>query len=95
VLRADPTPVVAFVHLTADGYDIWGQQDWLDVRTEGLRPGDRFVQVHAVPVRSDTPPGLYHVELGLYAPDTLLRLRIETGTDEVVDRVWVGEVRVE
>lgn len=95
VLRADPTSVVAFVHLTADGYDIWGQQDWLDVRTEGLRPGDRFIQVHAVPVRSDTPPGLYHVELGLYGPDTLLRLPVETGTEDVVDRVWVGKARVE
>ena len=95
VLKADPTPVVAFVHLTADGYDIWGQQDWLDVRMEGLQPGDRFAQVHTVQVKPDTPPGLYHVQLGLYGPDTLLRLPIETGTEDVVDRVWGGKVRVE
>ncbi|MFZ1396821.1 MAG: glycosyltransferase family 39 protein, partial [Candidatus Promineifilaceae bacterium] len=43
---ADPTPLVAFVHLTSDGVDIWGQQDWLDVRMAGLQPGDRFAQVH-------------------------------------------------
>ena len=94
VQAADPAPVVAFAHLTADGQDIWGQQDWLDVRPAGLQPGDRFAQVHVVPVKPGTPPGLYHVQLGLYRPDTLLRLPIATGTSEAADRVWVGEVRV-
>ncbi|MFQ6101898.1 MAG: ArnT family glycosyltransferase [Anaerolineae bacterium] len=93
VLRADPAPVVAFVHLTSDGRDIWGQQDWLDVRPAGLQPGDRFVQVHRVPVKPGTPPGLYHVQLGLYGPDTLLRLSIATGAEGTADRVWVGEIQ--
>lgn len=95
VLAADPTPVVAFVHLTSDGQDVWGQHDWLDVRLAGLRPGDRFAQVHLVPVKPETPPGLYYVQLGLYGPDTLLRLPIATGAGGTVDRVWVGEVGVE
>ncbi len=94
VLTADPTPVVAFVHLTSDGQDIWGQHDWLDVRTVGLQPGDRFAQVHLVPVKPGTPPGLYHVQLGLYGPDTLLRLPIAMGADDTADRVWVREVLV-
>jgi len=91
---ADPTPVVAFVHLTSDGQDIWGQHDGLDVRMAGLQPGDRFAQVHLVPVNPETPPGLYHVQLGLYGPDTLLRLPIATGADGAADRMWVGEVLV-
>jgi 4-amino-4-deoxy-L-arabinose transferase-like glycosyltransferase len=87
-------PVVAFVHLTSDGQDIWGQQDWLDVRTAGLQPGDRFAQVHSLLVGPETPPGLYHVQLGLYGPDTLVRLPITSGAGGTADRVWVAEARV-
>ena len=94
VRSADPAPVVAFVHLTSDGYDIWGQQDWLDVRPAGLLPGDRFAQVHVVPVDLETPPGRYRAQLGLYNPDTLMRLPIATGADVVADRVWVEDVVV-
>jgi 4-amino-4-deoxy-L-arabinose transferase-like glycosyltransferase len=94
VLATDPAPVVAFVHLTSDGQDIWGQQDWLDVRPAGLLPGDRFAQAHVVPIKPKTPPGLYHVQLGLYAPDTLVRLSIPAAGSGVADRVWVGEVQV-
>jgi 4-amino-4-deoxy-L-arabinose transferase-like glycosyltransferase len=94
VLSVDPTPSVAFVHLTSDGLDIWGQQDWLDVRTSDLQPGDRFAQVHAVVVNPETPPGLYHIQLGLYGPDTLARLPIATVAEGTGDRVWIGEVRV-
>jgi 4-amino-4-deoxy-L-arabinose transferase-like glycosyltransferase len=98
VLAADPSPVVAFVHLTSNGQDLWGQHDWLDVWADGLQPGDRFVQVHSVQVKPETPPGPYHLELGLYNPhpETLTRLPIVTGTDSTADRVWIGEtVRVE
>ena len=95
VRTTDPTPVVAFVHLTADGHDIWGQRDWLDVRPVGLRTGDRFVQVHPILVTLETPPGLYYLQLGLYNPDTLQRLPIATGAEGAADRVWVGEVQVQ
>jgi len=94
VMTANPAPVVAFVHLTCDGRAIWGQQDGLDVRPVGLQPGDRFAQVHLLPVKPETPPGLYHVQLGLYGPDTLLRLPIVTGAQGTADRVWVGEAQV-
>jgi len=93
-LAADPAPVVAFAHLTSDGQDIWGQHDWLDVWADGLQRGDRFIQVHRVPVDPSTPPGLYRIQLGLYGPDTLLRLPIATGMGEAADRVWIGQVQV-
>lgn len=95
VLAADLTPVVAFVHLTADGFDIWGQRDGLDVRPAGLQPGDRFAQVHLVPVKPETPAGVYHLQLGLYGPDTLVRLPIAAGGDAKADRVWVREIQVQ
>jgi 4-amino-4-deoxy-L-arabinose transferase-like glycosyltransferase len=95
VLAADPAPVVAFVHLTSDGTDIWGQVDWLSVRAKGLQPGDRFVQVHLVPVAPETPPGTYHAMLGLYPPPNWQqRLPIATGTEETADRVLLGEIEV-
>jgi hypothetical protein len=94
VLTRDPTPVVAFVHLTSDGQDIWGQQDWLDVRAAGLQPGDRFAQVHSVVIDPETPPGLYHVQLGLYRPDTMERLPITVAAPDTADRVWVAQAQV-
>ncbi|RLC67571.1 MAG: hypothetical protein DRI48_01970 [Chloroflexi bacterium] len=94
VLVADASPVVSFVHLTSDGRDVWGQHDWLDVWPAGLCPGDRFAQVHRLPIAPETPPGLYHVQLGLYGPDTLVRLPIAAGTEGTADRVWVGQVEV-
>jgi 4-amino-4-deoxy-L-arabinose transferase-like glycosyltransferase len=96
VLAADPTPVVAFVHVTSDGSDIWGQYDWLSVRTDGLQPGDRFVQVHLVPVVPETPPGTYRAMLGLYPPPNWQqRLPIATGAEEAADRVLLGDIVVE
>jgi hypothetical protein len=91
---ANPTPLVAFVHLTSDGVDIWGQQDWLDVRLAGLQPGDRFAQVHTVPLNPTAPPGVYQLQLGLYRPDTGQRLPLFSGGAGVADRIWVGQITV-
>jgi hypothetical protein len=95
VLEADPTPLVAFVHVTGDGLDIWGQQDWLDVRMAGLQSGDRFAQVHIVPINPDTPAGRYQMQLGLYRPDTLERLPIIAADGQLADRVFVGAVTID
>jgi hypothetical protein len=94
VLAADPSPVVAFVHLTSDGRDIWGQHDGLDVRPIGLLPGDRFAQIHALVVKPETLPGTYALQVGLYGPDSLLRLPILSADGGPVDRVWVAELEV-
>lgn len=94
VREAGDEPVVAFVHLTRDGLDIWGQQDWLDVRLAGLQRGDRFAQVHRVMVQSDAPPGTYRLQLGLYNPETLQRWPILAGAGQTADRVWVGQIEV-
>lgn len=95
VLQSDPSPVVAFAHLTSDGVDIWGQQDWLDVNMAGLQPGDYFAQLHQLQVNAETPPGSYHIQLGLYRPDSGNRLLIEVDEGNVsADRVWLGAVQV-
>jgi hypothetical protein len=94
VLATDPSPVVAFAHLTSDGDDIWAQHDWLDIWPVGLQPGDRFGQVHSLPVKPECPPGTYHVQVGLYQPDTLQRFPTPTADGRQADRVWVGSVTV-
>jgi hypothetical protein len=90
VLREGASPVVAFVHLTSDGKDIWGQHDGLDVWPPSLGPGDRFAQVHRVPVQPDTPTGSYRVAVGLYHPETLERLLVAVEKDRMTDRVRIG-----
>jgi hypothetical protein len=94
VQTVDASPVVAFAHLTSDGEDIWGQHDWLDVWPVGLLPGDRFAQVHSLQIKPECPPGTYHVQVGLYRPDTLQRLLTPTADGRQADRVWVGGVTV-
>jgi 4-amino-4-deoxy-L-arabinose transferase-like glycosyltransferase len=94
VLASDASPVVAFAHLTSDGLDIWGQHDGLDVRPASLLPGDRFAQVHPVTINPGTPSGAYHLQIGLYSPETLVRLPIQTADGGFADRVWVADVEV-
>lgn len=94
VTRADSTPVVSFVHVTSDGQDIWGQHDGLAVRPSSLQVGDRFAQVHRIPIKPETPGATYHLQLGMYRPDTLTRLPIKAEEDRTVDRVWMGSVEV-
>ena len=94
VQTVDPAPLVAFVHLTSDGIDIWGQQDWLDVRQAGLQPGDRFAQIHTVPINPGTPTGLYYLQLGLYNPETVTRLPITAEDGQQADRIFAATIRL-
>jgi 4-amino-4-deoxy-L-arabinose transferase-like glycosyltransferase len=94
VLQAGSEPVVGFVHLTSDGRDIWGQHDGLDVRPSSLQPEDHFAQVHRVPIKPEIPPGTYHLQVGLYHPETLMRLPIASRRGQAADRVWVKELEV-
>jgi len=62
--------LAVFTHLfTAEGAFVVGDDGlWVDPVT--LRPGDRFVQLHRLPVPADGPPGPYRLEVGLYDPMT-------------------------
>jgi hypothetical protein len=44
--------------------------------TDLWRPGQIIADQHAIPIPSDTPPGRYPLQVGLYLPDTLARLDI-------------------
>jgi len=92
-LQLPPMPIVAnppppnvyagprlavFTHLLdADGTPLVGDDGlWVDPLT--LRPGDRFLQVHPLPLPPDAPPGPYTVEVGLYDPFTGERWRVQS-----------------
>lgn len=66
-----------FVHLIRPAEHTWGQDDRLnpgDVPATRW-PADRYVRdVHHLGVLPGTPPGAYHVEVGLYEWDTGRRL---------------------
>ena len=81
------TPISAdyhvFVHLEGDDEagitpGIWGQADGRPVcwtyPTFDWRPGQIIADQHAISIGPDTPPGDYPVLVGMYLPDTGIRL---------------------
>ncbi len=67
----------AFVHLVRPAEHTWGQDDRLNPGDIPVTrwPADRYVRdAHRVPVLPGTPPGDYHIEVGLYESDTGRRL---------------------
>ncbi len=63
-----------FVHLLDGAGNVVAQHDGLDVRLNGLQPGDEWAQLHVIPLPVDLPPGNYALQLGLYEAYTLIRL---------------------
>ena len=84
-------PLAIFVHLVNPQGHIGGQFDGLGANPDGLRPGDVLLHVHRFTVAPDAPPGRYWLQLGLYNPDTMARLRL-TGQDS--DRLLLAQVEV-
>jgi hypothetical protein len=59
--------------------------DGLGVPVENWRPGDVIVQRHTLAVPSDSPPGVYQTQIGVYTLDDLSRFGI------VKDGVTLGD----
>ena len=88
-----PADYHVFVHLEGDGTDaspagIWGQADGRPVcwtyPTFDWRPGQIIADQHAITVKVDTPPGDYPVLVGMYRPDTGIRLDVLDGAGQPV-----------
>ena len=64
-------------------------------------PGEGAVDVHMLPVPADAPSGLYRVEMGLYRPGSMERLRVlgpegaPRGDSVILDYVQVGKAQPE
>ena len=78
-LREMETSYTVFTHLLDEGQQIRGQQDNPPVGgrypTTLWVPGEVIVDEYAIAVRPGAPPGSYLVEVGLYDPATMERLR--------------------
>jgi hypothetical protein len=76
-VEAEPEPPLAlFVHLLDQQGHIRGQFDGFGVNLDGLRPGDLLLHVHRLAIAPDAPSGRYWLQMGLYNPQTGVRLAV-------------------
>ncbi len=101
-VAADYTVFTHFVGTTANprtGGPLWGQHDGPPVDghypTGTWLPGQMIVDRHLLQVERDAPAGEYELEIGLYLPATLERLRVAEPVGMAgADRVVVARVQV-
>jgi hypothetical protein len=66
------------------------------VPIESWRPGDVFIQRHALTIPKDAPPGSYWIQTGVYWLDDALRERWPVRDTRVIgDRVLLASVKVQ
>ncbi len=89
-------PVAFFAHFTDDQPHIVGQYDGWGTAIRGLEIGDVIVQHVQVPVGSNVSPGPYHLELGVYSPDSMRRWTIVSPAQHgaAADRVRLAPVQI-
>jgi hypothetical protein len=88
-----------FVHLVGPDGERFGQHDddpACRLLTTDMRPGQESSRQFRVPVDPETPPGTYHVLVGVYHPATFERLPIWNNLvqNSPGDSLVLGEVRV-
>jgi 4-amino-4-deoxy-L-arabinose transferase-like glycosyltransferase len=94
-VRAPFTPeAIMFTHVLDHNGTVVGQTDRLDVPSWQWQPGDAFVQLHRFPVDPDAPPGLYHLEIGMYTQQDPTRLPILVDGAAVDDRILLSTVEI-
>lgn len=82
-----------FVHLVGPDGHIWGQVDLppTQLPTERWQPGARYADLVSPVLKSDTPPGTYHVTLGWYAYPSMQRLSLAKAS---ADYITLGDIEV-
>ena len=88
------TEAIMFAHLLDHGGHVVGQVDRLDVPSWHWRSGDAFIQLHRFQIDADVPPGLYHLEVGIYTHEDLARLPVIVNGVEIDDRILLQPVEV-
>lgn len=94
-----------FTHLLSETYNaetnnfLWGQQDNEPVNnrrpTTTWLEGEVISDSYGIPLNPNAPSGPYQIEIGLYEPDTGLRLQIIHNNGELVaDHLILGTVIV-
>ncbi len=86
--RPDP-PLSIFVHLLDPQGNVRGQFDGLGANPDGLRVGDVLLHVHRFASAPDAPPGRYWLQLGLYNPQTMVRLPLQDQQNDRLLLTWI------
>jgi hypothetical protein len=87
-------PLASFVHLLdADGQPL-SQSDGWGSAIRGLEVGDVIVHHVRIPIPSETLPGAYRLQVGVYSRDTMRRWLVSLPDGTAIDRVWLPEVTV-
>jgi hypothetical protein len=82
--RSVPHPnLKSFVHILNANNQVVVGDDRFDVNAVSLLPGDYFGQFSHVTLPPDLAVGQYRIEVGLYHPDTGLRLLLPDGGDHM------------
>ena len=83
-----------FAHVLDEGQRIVGQYDGWGTAIRGLEIGDVIVQHVRVPIKSDTSPGAYRLQLGLYSPDTMARWPLRLASGASADHLVLAAINV-
>ncbi len=81
------------------GNPIWGQADMLpgagSYPTNNWDKGEMIIDRYAIPLREDTPPGKYELEIGMYLLKTGKRLPVVVGDlNTETDRVLLATIDI-
>jgi hypothetical protein len=91
VERKPEPPLAVFVHLLDPQGHIAGQSDGLGANPDGLHPGDVLLHIHRLSIAPDAPPGRYWLQVGMYDPETMVRLPL---TDQGADRLLLAWIEL-
>jgi hypothetical protein len=87
-----------FNHVANPGGPIWGQKDSPPLGgrrpTSGWRPGDVVADHYEIPIKPETPPGVYELITGMYDFHTLQRLSVLRDVSDPSDRVLIASITV-
>jgi len=86
--------LMLFAHLLDDESHILGQADRLDAPSWNWHVGDGFAQVVRFRIPDDTPPGQYHLQVGVYRRADGTRLMARVDGQPVGDRLLLYPVEV-
>jgi hypothetical protein len=82
-----PENLTRFVQFIGPDGQLYGQNDSASDRgqypTHLWQPGEVVIETVTLPLKSDRPAGNYTLHIGLYYPDTGVRLPLLTGSDHV------------
>jgi hypothetical protein len=83
-LSGVPLPLKFFAHLLSPDGSVLAGGDRMDVDPASLRPGDTFIQTFEIAPPADTAAGRYDLQIGIYRPDSGMRLHVMDGSDRVL-----------